>query len=103
MQLAHVISNTHDAGACIDGLRDEHGRLGRPPRRPTVRATLHDTTRPASTPRLQATRPRRCQRRQGRFDITDEQELEGHAGNRNECDEPTSSHRKTNTQAHEIR
>jgi hypothetical protein len=23
MQLAHVISDTHDAGACIDGLRDE--------------------------------------------------------------------------------
>jgi hypothetical protein len=23
MQLAHVTSNTHDAGACIDGLRDE--------------------------------------------------------------------------------
>ena len=23
MQLAHVISNAHDAGACIDGLRNE--------------------------------------------------------------------------------
>jgi hypothetical protein len=23
MQLAHVISDTYDAGACIDGLRDE--------------------------------------------------------------------------------
>jgi hypothetical protein len=28
MQLAHVISNTNDAGACIDGLRDERPAMG---------------------------------------------------------------------------
>jgi len=65
---------------------------------------MHYTTRPARTPRLQVIRPRRRrQHRQGRLDITDEQESEEHAQNENERDEPTSSRRKTNTQAHEMR